>query len=93
MKKDATHILSSQDDDYLTVPEISMNLLNINRFGRWKVSHYNWVEVALKQNDHCHVEKWTESVVWEEIFFLKHKRATWIQTTGRNILEDKHSDS
>ena len=49
-----------------------MNLLNINGFENLKESHYNWVAEGLKQSDHQHIVKWTESASgWEARVFLK----------------------
>jgi len=49
-----------------------MNLLNINGFENLKESHYHWVAEGLKQSDHQHIVKWTESASgWEARVFLK----------------------
>ena len=71
-----------------------MNLLNINGFEKLKESHYNWVAEGLKQNDPQHVGKWTESVgVGNKNFLETVKEKLGHRARGRNILEDKHSDS
>ena len=71
-----------------------MNLLNINCFEKLKESHYKWVAEGLKKNDRQHVGKWTESVgVGSKNFLETVKEKLGHRARGRNILEDKHSDS
>jgi hypothetical protein len=71
-----------------------MSLLNINSLEKLKESHYNWVTEGLRQNEHQHVGKWTESVgVGSKSFLETVKEKLGHRVRGRNILEDKHSDS
>ena len=67
-----------------------MNLLNINGFENLKESHYNWVAEGLKQNDHQHIVKWTESLgVGSKSFLETVKEELGYRARGRNVLEDK----
>jgi len=71
-----------------------MDLLHIDSVEKLKESHYKWVQAALKENDHQHVGKWTESVgVGSKDFLKTVKEKLGHRARGRNILEDKKSNS
>jgi len=52
------------------------------------------VQAALKENDHPHIGKWTESIGVRSKNFLKTvKEKLGHRARGRNILEDKKINS